>query len=125
MEFLICRDQRTGGEYTDAAAKEDDARYGYYANEVADIEVAIDLDASDLYEGSGEPDDPSSADVSGGARVLNDVRYYTPIGQHPAFNRLVFRADQIIQLTDKELEQAEEQALEEARENAEPEYSPC
>jgi hypothetical protein len=121
MIFMIVRDQRTGGPYTDEAAAKDKEEYGTYANEAADIEVEIR--DGPYYHGSGEPDDPSSCDVTGGATVLQDVRYYTPVGQHPLQDRLVFKQGQVTDLTDEELRQAEEQALDEAREAAEPEYS--
>lgn len=119
---MICRDQRDGGPYTDAAAKVDKLVFGNFANEAADIEVEIG--EGPYYKGSGAPDDPSSCDVSGGAIVLEDVRYYTPVGGHPLFNRFVFRKGQVIELTDEELRDAEDQALEEAREAAIPEYNP-
>lgn len=122
MIFMIVRDQRTGGEYTDEAAAKDREEYGVFANEAADIEVEIR--DGPYYKGSGKRDDPDSCDVTGGAEVLQDVRYYTPIGNRPLFDRYVFRAGQIIELTGKELAEAEEQALEEAREAAIPEYSP-
>lgn len=122
MIFMICRDQRTGGEYTDAAAEADKREYGNYANEAPDIEVEVGV--SDLYEGSGEADDPSSADVSGGARVCTDVPKFDPVTSKPT-GEFVFRAGQIIALTDSESDLAHEQAIEEAREAAIPEYSPC
>jgi hypothetical protein len=123
MIFTIVRDQRTGGEYTDDAANKDKEEYGYFANEAADIEVEIR--DGPYYKGTGEADDPDSADVTGGARVCDDVRYYPPLGGGaPQFDRFVFRAGQVIDLTDEELRQAEEQALEEKRAEAEPEYSP-
>lgn len=123
MIFMICRDQRTGGPYTDEAAAKDKEEYGNFANQAADIEVEIG--EGPVYHGSEEPDDPSSCDVSGGARVLDDVRYYPPAGNgSPLFDRYVFRAGQVIELTDDELRDAEEQALEEAREAAIPEYNP-
>lgn len=124
MTFLICRDQRTGEKYTDEAAAADKAEFGYYANEAADIEVEIEVEAADLHKGSGEPDNPDSADVTGGARVLNDIPYYSPDTGTRILGSFVLRAGQIIELTDEELTQAEEQALEEARAEAEPEYSP-
>jgi hypothetical protein len=123
MIFTICRDQRTGETYTDEAAEKDIAEYGYYANEAADIEVEIN--EGPAYKGSGSPDDPDSVDVSGVARVCDDVRYYPPLaGGKPQFERFVFRAGQVIDLTDDELRDAEDQALEEAREAAIPEYYP-
>jgi hypothetical protein len=120
ITIRIVRDQRTGGPYTDEAAAKDKEEYGYFANEAADIEVEVR--DSDYYQGSGEPDDPSSVDVSGGARVCEDIRYYTPVGQHPLFDRFVFRAGQIINLTSDEEQEAQDQALAEASEP--PEYSP-
>lgn len=120
ITIRIVRDQRTGGLYTDEAAKKDMEEYGYYANEAPDIEVEVR--DSDYYHGSGEPDDPSSVDVSGGARVCEDIRYYTPVGQHPLFGRFVFHAGQIIDLTSDEEQEAQDQALAEASEP--PEYSP-
>jgi hypothetical protein len=124
MDFMIVRDQRTGGPYTDEAAKADMAKYGWFANEAADIEVEIRLGGSDFYKGSGEPDDPDSADVSGGARVYKDIPKICWITKAEIPGEFVFRAGQIIELTSDELSEAEEQALDEAREAAEPEYSP-
>jgi hypothetical protein len=121
MIIQIVRDQRTGEPYTDEAAKKDIEEYGHYANEAADIEVEVR--DSDYYQGSGEPDDPSSVDVSGGARVCDDVRYFPPLaGGQPQFDRYVFRAGQIIELTSDEEQEAQDQALEAASEP--PEYSP-
>lgn len=120
ITIRIVRDQRTGEPYTDEAAAKDKAEYGNFANEAADIEVEVR--DSDYHQGSGEPDDPSSVDVSGGARVCEDIRYYTPVGQHPLFDRFVFRAGQIIDLTSDEEQEAQDQALEAVSEP--PEYSP-
>lgn len=121
MIFTICRDQRTGEPYTDEAAEKDKEEYGFFANEAADIEVEIN--EGPYYKGSGERDDPDDVDVSGGARVCDDVRYYPPLGGGvPQFDRYVFRAGQVIDLTERELEQAAEEALEAA--NEPPEWSP-
>jgi hypothetical protein len=121
ITIRIVRDQRTGGLYTDEAAKKDMEEYGFYANEAADIEVEVR--DSDYYQGSGEPDDPSSVDVSGGARVCEDVRYYPPLNpRQPLFERFVFRAGQIIDLTSDEEQEAQDQAL--AAANEPPEYNP-
>lgn len=121
ITIRIVRDQRTGGLYTDEAAKKDIEEYGYFANEAADIEVEVR--DSDYYQGSGAPDDPSSVDVSGGARVCEDIRYYPPLGGGvPQFDRFVFRAGQIIDLTSDEEQEAQDQALAEASEP--PEYNP-
>lgn len=121
ITIRIVRDQRTGESYTDEAAAKDIEEYGYYANEAADIEVEVR--DSDYHQGSGEPDDPSSVDVSGGARVCEDIRYYPPLGGGvPQFDRFVFRAGQIIDLTSDEEQEAQDQALAEASEP--PEYSP-
>lgn len=122
MIFTICRDQRTGKPYTDEVAAADEAEYGFYANEAADIEVEIRADG--FHKGTGEPDDLDSCDVTGGAKVVDDVHFFDPIEKRYLFDRFVFHAGQIIELTDEELSQAEEQALEEARAEAEPEYSP-
>jgi hypothetical protein len=124
MYFMIVRDQRTGGPYTDEAAKADMAQFGWYANEASDIRVEIPIGSSDLHKGSGEPDDPDSADVSGGARVCEDIAKIDPVTRKET-REILFRADQIIELTGDELAEAQEQALDEARENAQPEYSPC
>jgi hypothetical protein len=111
ITIRIVRDQRTGGLYTDEAAKKDMEEYGFYANEAADIEVEVR--DSDYYQGSGEPDDPSS----------EDVRYYPPLNPGQAlFERLVFRAGQIIELTSDEEQEAQDQAL--AAANEPPEYNP-
>jgi hypothetical protein len=121
MDFMICRDQRTGGEYK----LEDDppVNGNTYPNQAADIEVEIK--AGPFHKGSGEADDPDSADVSGGAEVLKDVPKVNPATGEILPGEFVFRAGQIIELTSEELAEAEEQALDEAREAAIPEYSPC
>jgi hypothetical protein len=120
MDFMIVRDQRTGGPYTAEAAKADKEQYGNYANEAADIEVEIN--EGPYYHGSGEPDDPSSVDVSGGARVCNDVPKCDPITGKPT-GEFVFRAGQVIELTGDELQEAHDKAIEEAEEAAIPEYA--
>lgn len=122
MDILIVRDQRTGGPYTDEAAKEDMARFGWYANEAADIEVEVRV--SDLYEGTNETDDPDSADVSGGARVVNDVPKVDPVTREVVPGEFVFRAGQVIDLTSDEEQEAHDKAVDEARESAIPEYNP-
>jgi tricorn protease-like protein len=121
MDLLIVRDQRTGGAYTDAAAKEDMERFGWYANEAADIEVEVGV--CDLYKGTNDTDDPDSADVSGGAQVCKDIPKIDPVTKEET-GEFLFRAGQVIELTDAELEEAHEKAIDEARESMIPEYSP-
>lgn len=119
MIFMICRDQRTGGEYK--LENDPPVNGNTYPNQAADIEVEIN--AGPLYKGSGEPDDPDSADVSGGAKVLDDVPKFDPATGAPLPGEFVFRAGQMIELTSDESAEAEEQALDEAREAAIPEFS--
>lgn len=114
MIFMICRDVRTGGPHDSSS----DPEYKY---QVPDIEVEIR--EGPFYHGSGDIDDPSGCDVSGGARVCDDIPKFDPeTGKETG--ELLFRAGQIIELTSCELSEAEEQALDEAREAAIPEYSP-
>lgn len=117
MTILITRDNRNGGLYD---AEKDKAENGRCLNEAPDIEVEIDV--GHIHEGTNETDDPDSADIGDQGRVVKDIPKWD-IVNNVSSGELLFRAGQMIVLTDSEIQEAHDQAINEARESVEPEYS--